>query len=176
MVPRRWDRSGRSTFALAAPPFLTVPIHSTMFKRGSRGAAPRNADNGRGPQAPTPPSQPPNFTYFVNEVDFGFGGAHASDMDYLLHPHRINGGDPFHGEEAVYAEKARRRPLDSEHGVLGFSANGNYVFASPSILRAATVPKRMGRVPAKSCASFAQSGIRKVAAQFGCLLGSFPRA
>src|SRR5271156_1210158 len=57
----------------------------------------------------------------------------------------INGGDPFHGEDAVYAAKARRRPLDSEHGVLRFTANGNHVLGSPSVLRAATVPKRTGR-------------------------------
>ncbi len=51
---------------------------------------------------------------------------------------------PFHGEEAVYAAKARRHPLNREHGVLGFTAMGNHVFGSPSVLRAATVSKRMG--------------------------------
>ncbi len=38
---------------------------------------------------------------------------------------------PFHGEEAVYAAKARQRPLDGEHGVLGFPANGNHVWGRP---------------------------------------------
>lgn len=35
---------------------------------------------------------------------------------------------PIPWEDAVYAAKARRRLLDGEHGVLGFSANGNHVF------------------------------------------------
>jgi hypothetical protein len=50
-------------------------------------------------------------------------GARASNGSRLL-------DDPFHGEEAVYAAKARRRPLKSEHGVLRSTAQGNHVFGS----------------------------------------------